>query len=93
MRSLLLVLLIAFAAPFSAGANSGDDDDSAACDDDDSADTTPDDAATYGWLCGVGGPSTLPTPTLLVGVGVLLGLRRRRSLVQGQESPRGVHHP
>lgn len=82
-RSLLLALLLSFAVPLSALANAGDDDDSAACDDDDSADTTPDDAATYGWLCGVAAPSAIPAPALLLGISLLLGVRRRRSHPSG----------
>jgi|GEM_PF-5390237 len=77
MRALALALLLA-ALPLTALA-SGDDDDSAACDDDDSADTTPDDATTYGFLCGVAPPGGVPSaPGLLVMAGLVWGVARRR---------------
>jgi MYXO-CTERM domain-containing protein len=76
MRCFALALLLAF-APMTALAN-GDDDDSAACDDDDSATAVPDDAATYGWLCGVSPTAAAPAPlALLLALGGL-GVRRRR---------------
>ncbi len=76
MRVLLLALLLAL-APATVFANTGDDDDSALCDDDDSA-ATPDDAATYGWLCGVGAPDGVPASALLALAGVGLLVARRR---------------
>ena len=76
MRALALALLLC-AAPLPALAN-GDDDDSAACDDDDSAETAPDDATTYGWLCGVSPASALPAPAGLLLVLAIMCAGRRR---------------
>jgi len=75
IRLLLLVLLASLcAAPVALADNHTDDDDSAG-DDDDSA--LPDDALTYGWLCGVGPADALPAAPLLLLAGV--GLLARRS--------------
>ncbi len=52
------------------------DDDDSASDDDDSAESLPNDAGTYGWLCGVGAPSAVPAAPMLLLAGVgLLGRR------------------
>ncbi|MCO4769985.1 MAG: hypothetical protein KDA24_08120 [Deltaproteobacteria bacterium] len=76
----LAMSLVLITLPAGVVANTiGDDDDSAPCDDDDSAEALPEDATTYGFLCGVGGPESVPTPALLLGAGalLLLGARRR----------------
>ena len=74
-RSALLVLLALALAP--APVLADDDDDSAVGDDDDSA-ATPDDAETYGFLCGVASPGAVTAPLgLALLAGGLLMLRRR----------------
>ena len=78
MRLRLTLLLFAAAllsAPL-ALADNHDDDDSAG-DDDDSA-IAPDDATTYGWLCGVGAEDVLPAAPALLFVTVGLLARRQR---------------
>ena len=75
---LLLLCLLALLAPAPGWADSHDDDDSAG-DDDDSGEEAPDDAATYGWICGVGpvGAPAAPPIVLLLCCG-LLGRRISR---------------
>ena len=78
--ALLLCTALLLLAPTARAAD--DDDDSAAADDDDSGDDddsavfVPDDAGTYGWLCGVGAPAALPAAPLLLLAGIGLLARR-----------------
>lgn len=75
-RSALLLLLALACAPATVLADD-DDDDSAVGDDDDSA-GVPDDAETYGFLCGVSSPGAVAAPWgLALLAGGLLVLRRR----------------
>jgi hypothetical protein len=76
MRTRLALLLCAAMLLVAPSLRADDDDDDSAADDDDSAETDPDDAATYGWLCGVGAEGALPAAPMLLLAGVgLIGRR------------------
>ena len=72
-----LALLLCTATLLVAPALRAEDDDDSAGDDDDSAETEPADAATYGWLCGVGPEGSLPAAPMLLLAGAGLLSRRR----------------
>ena len=80
--SLLLLLALLLSAPAVADeaiarddeAIARDDDDSGG-DDDDSA-SLPEEVATFGWLCGMTGPTSLAAGPALLGL-LLVGARRR----------------
>ncbi len=76
MRTRLALLLCTAMLLVAPGLRAEDDDDSAG-DDDDSAETEPDDAATYGFLCGVGGEDALPAAPMLLLAGAGLISRRK----------------